>query len=88
MFFTSAALIFTHFVQAQNTFPPSGNVGIGTTAPIVGLHVNGTSIIGNYAGSSYDENLRLPSSAVGYACIALGAIPGPSGIAPGDVVFN
>ena len=32
---------------AQNTFPTSGNVGIGTTSPIHGkLHINGNSSSG------------------------------------------
>ncbi|RYE48592.1 MAG: hypothetical protein EOP48_21095 [Sphingobacteriales bacterium] len=66
-------------IAQTNTFPATGNVGIGTTSPIVSLHVSGTAIIGNNAGANYNENLRLPSSSGGYACISLGACAGTEG---------
>jgi hypothetical protein len=56
-----------------------GKVGIGTNTPIVALQVNGTSIISNSEGTNYNENLRLPSSNAGYACVSLGAVEGTSG---------
>ena len=69
---------FTSLAQT-NTFPASGNVGIGTTTPLTNFQVNGTGIIGNSAGTNYNENLRLPSSTAGYSCLALGATPAASG---------
>lgn len=80
----SAVMIGSFTVRAQNTLPSSGNVGVGTNAPIVAFQVNGTSIIGNSSGNNYNENLRLPSSTAGYSCIALGAAPGGSGTGPGQ----
>jgi len=67
-----------------NSFPASGNVGVGTVNPQTTLQVNGTVTISNPAGFSYDENLRLPSSNAGYACIAMGAISATSGSGPGQ----
>lgn len=37
------ALLVTAGVQAQNTFPAKGHVGIGTTSPTYPFHVNSTS---------------------------------------------
>jgi hypothetical protein len=72
-------------VGAQtNTFPSNGNVGIGTTSPITNFEVVGTAVISNPAGTNYNENLRLPSSATGYACIALGASAGGAGTGLGQ----
>jgi hypothetical protein len=39
-------VIFVHFSKAQNTFPPSGNVGIGTASPSSLLTVKGSSSYG------------------------------------------
>jgi hypothetical protein len=50
----------------------TGNVGIGTTGPLVGLDVRGTTIITNPSGNNYNENLRLPQNPTGYAVITLG----------------
>ena len=33
------SIIFTGYCSAQNTFPPSGNAGIGTLAPLSNLHI-------------------------------------------------
>ena len=45
------ALLSSTQLQAQsNTFPSSGNVGIGTTSPQETLHING-SIRGNQSGA-------------------------------------
>jgi len=42
--------------QAQtNTFPTSGNVGIGTTSPSAPLHVNGDAILGNPGNNTYSK---------------------------------
>ncbi|PTT04058.1 hypothetical protein DBR11_00645 [Pedobacter sp. HMWF019] len=72
------------YSYGQNTLPSTGNVGIGTTNPIVSLQVNGTAIIANNGGSNYNENIRLPSANDGYACIALGAVPGIAGTGIGQ----
>jgi len=57
----------------------NGNVGIGLNNPTVPLQVSGTTIIGNPLGNNYNENLRLPSSNIGYSCISLGAVSGVIG---------
>lgn len=73
------------FCYAQNTFPASGNVGIGTSNPTANLQVNGTTILSNPAGNDYNENLRLPPSANGdYSCIAIGAVPQNYGTGAGQ----
>lgn len=59
--------------------PSGGNVGIGTTSPLVALDVRGTVIITNQAGGNYNENLRLPESTSGYASLTLGGSIAASG---------
>ena len=44
--------LFPSWAQAQNTFPSSGNVGIGTTNPAAVLEVNGTAQFDNGAISN------------------------------------
>lgn len=65
--------------NAKLTVLSNGNVGIGKSDPLTKLDVNGTAIISNSAGTSYNENLRLPSATSGFASIALGAIAGDWG---------
>ncbi|TAM97334.1 MAG: discoidin domain-containing protein [Chitinophagaceae bacterium] len=46
IYFILAVLLMANYCQAQtNTFPPSGNVGIGTTSPRANVEVNGTGLI-------------------------------------------
>lgn len=40
-------LVFQFSFGQTNTFPASGNVGIGTTSPLASLHVNGTVLSNN-----------------------------------------
>ncbi len=48
---------------AQNTFPSSGNVGIGTTSPILKFQVDIAGITSNYSGvSGSDINLFLKNT--------------------------
>jgi hypothetical protein len=58
-----------------------GNTGIGFAAPISALDVRGLTILHNSAGTSYNENLRLPEAASGYASIHMGGSAGISGTA-------
>lgn len=45
--------------QTTNTFPASGNVGIGTTSPIAPLDVTGTQTMQNSSGGDYLLNYAL-----------------------------
>ncbi|MBS1918295.1 MAG: hypothetical protein JST87_18660 [Bacteroidetes bacterium] len=45
-------LFVSRFVNAQNTFPSSGNVGIGTTTPSIPLQVIGHLAASNVSGGS------------------------------------
>lgn len=48
------ALLISAFPQT-NTFPTTGNVGIGTTSPSALLHVNGDAILGNPTNNTYGK---------------------------------
>ncbi len=56
-------------VQAQNTFPSTGNVGIGTLSPAAGLQVVGTTRLGsatNYAAVDANGNLSFTGANAKY----------------------
>jgi hypothetical protein len=53
--FLAALLGFLQHASGQNTFPTSGNVGIGTSTPQEVLHVNGISL---FAGSNSNLDNR------------------------------
>lgn len=57
---TAGLLLTMHVSIAQNTFPATGNVGIGTTTPAHNLDVNGTT---NTTTLSINNNLVLAMSA-------------------------
>jgi hypothetical protein len=46
--FTAITFLFFHSLAAQNTFPASGSVGIGTTSPLKLLHVKGAGAFGSH----------------------------------------
>lgn len=54
----AAALLFAGTVQAQNTFPGSGEAGIGTLSPTANLEINRTGYTQPYStvGATYDAN--------------------------------
>ncbi|WCT13677.1 hypothetical protein [Mucilaginibacter jinjuensis] len=83
---TIAVVGYCSYAQT-NTFPSSGNVGIGTTSPVSDLQVSGLTVLSNPGGTNYNENLRLPPSNAGFSSIALGAIAGTSGSGVGQWSF-
>lgn len=68
------ALTYTTNGQT-NTFPSSGNVGIGTTGPMVALEVVGNGFFTNLSSSE----LSLNSSGINYASIYDPGIGGSNG---------
>lgn len=77
--FTAVCIaLFTGTSQAQNTFPPTGNAGIGTTAPAANLQINGgysNNGCTNYTGQ---PAINILWSTPDNIC----AIPGPTGTIP------
>ena len=70
-------------IRAQNTFPTSGNVGIGTTNPESILHVSGNVTI-SPTGNNYNEGIRIRPASNGHSSLVLGAVPGISGTGVGQ----
>lgn len=63
---TAALFMSAGTIQAQNTFPSSGNVGIGTLSPATSLQVIGSSRLGsatNYASVDASGNLAFNGTA-------------------------
>ncbi len=59
-------------IENSQIYDNGFQVGVGLTNPSSRFHVNGLSILTNPSGDNYNENLRLPQAAGGYASIALG----------------
>jgi len=62
-----------HAIAQTNTFPSSGNVGIGTTTPSEKLVVNGSSLIGGTYVNSNNTKLFLQNNAGKTWAISSGA---------------
>ena len=78
--------------SAQNTFPPSGNVGIGTTGPLSALTLAGTNTTNPNTGAEVDysgENLSFENLGVAEAIGDIKMVQ-PNGyyIDAGDMVFS
>lgn len=63
---------FAICAHAQNTFPATGNVGVGTTSPNASLEVNGSTQIDN--GGSLGAGSASSCALGGASCISLNAI--------------
>ena len=68
-------------VSAQNTFPTTGNVGIGTTSPQSALTLTGgyLDITAGSGQQSYNEGIRIHPAPDGCSAFMLNAIAGTSG---------
>jgi hypothetical protein len=78
---------FSVFAQAQtNTFPASGNVGIGTISPLATLHVNGQVI---FQGANVGIQFRDVSNSNNFQMGLVTSAGGYSRFSqPGDFVFG
>lgn len=59
------------FTRAQNTFPSSGKVGIGTSSPQTSLDINGSLVLRDYS------NLLHHGSTIEFTSYADTSFPGP-----------
>lgn len=65
--------------SAQNTFPASGNAGIGTTSPAAKLQIHGSYSTNNCSAYSGQPALSIRWGIPATACVAY---PGPTGTPP------
>jgi hypothetical protein len=86
-------LIFIHFSKAQNTFPSTGNVGIGTNTPSYPLTING-GINSNYGliglqliGNTSDYGIKITNTAAGSHDWNILSSSSSSGLSPGAISF-